>query len=382
MFASTNHTQDTNCQLNRAWSDPTVTPPVRESTARVTAAIAKGKHPVPSRTRKLSLSAPMVLQPRGCGRVGRRRTSFRTGPPPGWPCFAFPRPSSLDRGPAFRPQVASATRLSTTGRRRRRLSAPPGIVAAEVMCMPAQQKKAAGDPIVAVNEVRLVGRVSQAARGAGAAQRRRRSGRSGWWCAPAGVRGSQRGRRARVRRVEPRARRSVASWQPDDVVEVTGAVRRGSSGPAAAPRRASRWRWPRPAHSSRRERMSTPTLGLGWKDVAFSGQQTAVLGGAQHVGEVGDRHQDRESATAGDRAEGLVDRVRVADRPRPLRQRRQHVLVQDLDREPVVGPRQGDGGPVVPVGDDDGASARGRRSRPAGRRPGARRRRGGARSRG
>ena len=42
--------------------------------ARVTAAIAKGKHPVPSRTRKLSLSAPMVLQPRGCGRVGRRRT--------------------------------------------------------------------------------------------------------------------------------------------------------------------------------------------------------------------------------------------------------------------------------------------------------------------
>ena len=43
---------------------------------RVTAAIAKGKHPAPFRTRKLSLSAPMVLQPRGCGRVGRRRTSF------------------------------------------------------------------------------------------------------------------------------------------------------------------------------------------------------------------------------------------------------------------------------------------------------------------
>ncbi len=41
----------------------------------VTATIAKGKHPDPFRTRKLSLSAPMVLQPRGCGRVGRRRTT-------------------------------------------------------------------------------------------------------------------------------------------------------------------------------------------------------------------------------------------------------------------------------------------------------------------
>ena len=45
---------------------------------RVTAAIATGKHPDPSRTRKLSLPAPMVLPPRGGGRVGRRRTSFPT----------------------------------------------------------------------------------------------------------------------------------------------------------------------------------------------------------------------------------------------------------------------------------------------------------------
>src|SRR5262245_52651270 len=49
--------------------------------ARVTAALARGKYPVPSRTRKSSLSAPMVLQPEGCGRVGRRRTSFRGGHP-------------------------------------------------------------------------------------------------------------------------------------------------------------------------------------------------------------------------------------------------------------------------------------------------------------
>ena len=32
-----------------------------------------GSHPIPSRTRKLSLSEPMVLQGQPCGRVGRRR---------------------------------------------------------------------------------------------------------------------------------------------------------------------------------------------------------------------------------------------------------------------------------------------------------------------
>ena len=41
----------------------------------VSAAIAKGKHPVPFRTRKLSPSAPMVLRGGPRGRVGRRRTS-------------------------------------------------------------------------------------------------------------------------------------------------------------------------------------------------------------------------------------------------------------------------------------------------------------------
>ena len=35
------------------------------------AAIAEGSHPIPSRTRKLSPPAPMVLQGRPCGRVGR-----------------------------------------------------------------------------------------------------------------------------------------------------------------------------------------------------------------------------------------------------------------------------------------------------------------------
>src|SRR3954451_4004075 len=51
--------------------------------------MARGKRPVPFRTRKLSLSAPMVLPWRRGGRVGRRRTFFGVGPfREGWP-FAF-----------------------------------------------------------------------------------------------------------------------------------------------------------------------------------------------------------------------------------------------------------------------------------------------------
>src|SRR5699024_3292931 len=44
--------------------------------ASVTVVIAWGKRPVPFRTRKLRLTAPMVLQPGGCGRVGHCRTLF------------------------------------------------------------------------------------------------------------------------------------------------------------------------------------------------------------------------------------------------------------------------------------------------------------------
>src|SRR3954451_12083041 len=51
----------------------------RTTVHHVTAAIAARKHPDPSRTRKLSQPAPMVLHPTGCGRVGRRRTIFVDG---------------------------------------------------------------------------------------------------------------------------------------------------------------------------------------------------------------------------------------------------------------------------------------------------------------
>ena len=49
--------------------------------ARVTAVIAWGKRPVPFRTRKLRPTAPMVLHPGGCGRVGHRRNTIRSRPP-------------------------------------------------------------------------------------------------------------------------------------------------------------------------------------------------------------------------------------------------------------------------------------------------------------
>src|SRR6476469_9379968 len=47
-----------------------------EHVHRVTAVMARGKRPVSFRTRKLSLSAPMVLPWRRGGRVGRRRTTI------------------------------------------------------------------------------------------------------------------------------------------------------------------------------------------------------------------------------------------------------------------------------------------------------------------
>ena len=52
-------------------------PPSNGCVVNVSAAIARGKRPVTFRTRKLRLSAPMVLQGGPCGRVGHRRTPFR-----------------------------------------------------------------------------------------------------------------------------------------------------------------------------------------------------------------------------------------------------------------------------------------------------------------
>jgi single-strand DNA-binding protein len=90
--------------------------------------------------------------------------------------------------------------------------------------MPAQQKiQSAAD--VAVNEVRLVGRVAQAPE-----ERVLPSGDVLWTFRVVVPRPASSGR-STVDALEcaawsPRARRSVASWRPGDVVEVCGAVRR------------------------------------------------------------------------------------------------------------------------------------------------------------
>ncbi|WP_028644075.1 single-stranded DNA-binding protein [Nocardioides sp. URHA0020] len=89
--------------------------------------------------------------------------------------------------------------------------------------MSAQQKKTT--PESAMNEVRLIGRISQRPE-----QRVLPSGDVLWTFRVVVPRPEGTGRTA-VDALEcaawsSRARRSVASWQPDDLVEVSGAVRR------------------------------------------------------------------------------------------------------------------------------------------------------------
>src|SRR6201996_223833 len=61
---------------------PRHTGPVKaDSSIEFPAAIARGKHPVPFRTRKLSPSAPMVLRGGPRGRVGRRRAYLKEAAP-------------------------------------------------------------------------------------------------------------------------------------------------------------------------------------------------------------------------------------------------------------------------------------------------------------
>src|SRR3954447_12632357 len=61
----------------------------RTTVHHVTAAIAAGKHPDPSRTRKVSQPAAKGLHPTGCGRVGRRPTILQMGSPKGGPICHF-----------------------------------------------------------------------------------------------------------------------------------------------------------------------------------------------------------------------------------------------------------------------------------------------------
>ena len=79
----TNHNKITTPQLQHQQQPccnhrfPHPTPRHQGAGARVTAVIAWGKRPVPFRTRKLRPTAPMVLHPGGCGRVGHRRNTIK-----------------------------------------------------------------------------------------------------------------------------------------------------------------------------------------------------------------------------------------------------------------------------------------------------------------
>ena len=80
---------------------------------------AQGPHPFPSRTRPLSPAAPMVLRPRGRGRVGRRRHPQRGTLHRGCPVCrsGSPARSGSARRPdrATRPREAAAPGLPPRG---------------------------------------------------------------------------------------------------------------------------------------------------------------------------------------------------------------------------------------------------------------------------
>src|SRR4029453_7436614 len=89
-------------------SHPTTLTGAQGSGNKVTAVIAWGKRPVPFRTRKLRPTAPMVLHPGGCGRVGHRRTHIRSRPP---------NPPRVGGSPTLTPRPATARAGKPTQRR-------------------------------------------------------------------------------------------------------------------------------------------------------------------------------------------------------------------------------------------------------------------------
>ena len=161
----------------------------------------------------------------------------------GGPWLHFQGLSRVRAGTGFRPQPPASRLVHRLGAGAASSSVPAGSVGPEVMCDDSTAREAATD---AVNEVRLVGRVSQQPEERVLPERRLGVDVPGRG-APA-TRGEQ--VRQQVDALEcaawsGRARRSVATWRADDLVEVTGAIRRRFFRAAVARRRGSRWRWPR-----------------------------------------------------------------------------------------------------------------------------------------
>lgn len=79
----------------------------RRNAPRGPAALAAGAHPDPYRTRKLSRPAPMVLQGRPCGRLGRRRPPGRVARARGGEALKRHLERGDPRGSLFRLRVVS-----------------------------------------------------------------------------------------------------------------------------------------------------------------------------------------------------------------------------------------------------------------------------------
>ena len=284
----------------------------------------------------------MVLQPRGCGRVGRRRTYIGRGAATRRPLFPFTR-TFVDVLRETRPGSVHNRVVSAPVHRRRARPRPVSVAGPSL--------GAGGDVHVCTGNDRP--------RPAARRRQRRPPGGSGVRD-PRGGGAAQRGRVVLVPGRDRHDRRATSpgsasmpssaprgclgsgarlGWQPGDVVEVEGAIRRRffrAGGGAASRVEVEVSSGSTGAACS--ERMSTPRLGLGWKDVAFSGSSRPPV----------DRRVRRRrspaqaAAPTGGRTrqcQGLLDAVVV--RHLRGRQGRDEVPVEPLDRQqpPVRGRR-------------------------------------------
>ena len=132
------------CAAPRApWRAPPRPSSPRRNAPRGPAALAAGAHPDPYRTRKLSRPAPMVLQGRPCGRLGRRRPPGRVARARGGEARHEHLERGTLRGPSFR--LRGFFTLTFHRHATRPPTSPPGLSAA--FCVRAQAALGARCPM-------------------------------------------------------------------------------------------------------------------------------------------------------------------------------------------------------------------------------------------
>ena len=222
----------------------------------------------------------------------------------------------------------------------------------------------ATDPIdgvsLAVNEVRLVGRLSQDPE-----ERVLPSGDSVWTfrlvvARPAGGKSRQSVDTLECAVWGGRVRKSAASWAAGDVVEVAGALRRRffSTGAGRASRvevEVASGRMVRRAerHPSLSDRMSTPMLGLGWNDVAFSGSSRPACATRTTRSKSGAGISTATPSTVLIRVRASSTEWWKPTRRSLRREGAEQLVVEDLDGGPVGRQRERDGRPALAIGGDE-----------------------------